>query len=89
MDLKEKLSAHFTFGELINTSHKELIEEQKADAAHFIYALKALCKNILEPIRLFYAKPMIITSGFRGVKLNYAVGGSKTSSIAGARRRIL
>ncbi len=42
--------------------------------------LSALCKNILEPLRLLLNSEIIITSGFRSPKLNVAIGGSKTSS---------
>lgn len=38
-----------------------------------------LCKNILDPIRVYYKKPLIITSGFRCKRVNKLIGGSATS----------
>jgi len=38
-----------------------------------------LCKNILDPIRIYYKKPLVITSGFRCKKLNKLIGGAATS----------
>ncbi len=41
--------------------------------------LTALCKNVLEPIRQHFNKPVYITSGYRSRKLNKTIGGSKYS----------
>lgn len=41
--------------------------------------LTRLCKELLQPIRDAYGKPIVITSGFRNKKLNTAIGGSSTS----------
>lgn len=38
-----------------------------------------VCKELLQPIRDVYGKPIIVTSGFRNKALNNAVGGSSTS----------
>jgi hypothetical protein len=38
-----------------------------------------LCKSILDIIRDYYNKPLIITSGYRCDKVNSAIGGAKTS----------
>lgn len=38
-----------------------------------------LIKNVLDPLREAFGKPIIVTSGFRSERLNKAVGGSKTS----------
>jgi hypothetical protein len=40
-----------------------------------IQNLRLLTHHILEPIRRFYRRPVIITSGYRCPKLNEAVGG--------------
>lgn len=37
--------------------------------------LIALVDNVLDPLRKLWGKPIIVTSGFRCVKLNRAVGG--------------
>lgn len=40
--------------------------------------LKALAENVLQPVRDQFG-PIKVTSGFRSVELNTAIGGSKTS----------
>ena len=75
-----KLSPHFTFSELTYTLHDELQEANRADVtAHEEMALRALCANILEPVRALFGVPLIIHSGFRCELLNSKVGGSDTS----------
>jgi len=41
--------------------------------------LKYLCENVMQPLRDWYGKPINITSGYRSLKLNKAIGGSVTS----------
>ncbi|MDD6516750.1 MAG: D-Ala-D-Ala carboxypeptidase family metallohydrolase [Prevotella sp.] len=43
-----------------------------------IEAMRALCQNILEPLRRQYG-PIVISSGFRSKTINRLVGGSPTS----------
>ena len=73
------LTEHFSFAELIKTSHSEFMPAQEKEADEYANSLKFLCLYILEPIRRFYGKPLIITSGFRGKSLNAKIGGSPTS----------
>ncbi len=40
---------------------------------------EAICKNVLDPIRDHYDRPIKITSGFRSPEVNKLVGGSATS----------
>ena len=52
-----------------NTPNEEQIEN-----------LKALCENILEPLREYYeSRPVSISSGFRSEKLSEAIGSSSKS----------
>lgn len=44
-----------------------------------IESLKALCVNVLQPLRDAMGKPMRVNSAFRGEKANKAVGGSSSS----------
>ena len=41
--------------------------------------LEALVKNVLDPLREAWGKPIIVTSGYRCPKLNRAVGGATNS----------
>lgn len=38
-----------------------------------------LAQTVLQPIREFFGEPIVITSGYRGPRLNQAVGGSPSS----------
>ena len=74
------LSANFTLEELCaSTKAKELqIINQVTDAAH-LQALKALAKEVLQPIRDMHGGPVTVTSGYRQPALNEAVGGTPKS----------
>ena len=73
-----KLTEHFTFEELINTSHRELIESNRENAKAFMKQLKYVA-GTLEEIRAVLGVPLRVTSGFRSSQLNRLVGGSPTS----------
>lgn len=73
------LSPNFTFEELTNTSHTELLESNRQDAMQYYPNLKGLCEFILQPLRNYLNKPITVSSGFRGKALNEAVNGSPTS----------
>lgn len=74
-----QLSKHFTLAELTRsqTAKRRDIDNTPSDAE--IKCLKDLCENILEPIRIHFGKPIIISSGFRSKALNKAIGGASTS----------
>lgn len=76
---KHKLSPHFTYGELIksNTATRHGIDNIPTELQ--VNNLRALCQNVLEPIRVGLDSSVIISSGFRCVTLNAMIGGSETS----------
>ena len=78
--MADKLSKHFLFQEFIrsNTAEKRGIRN-KPSLQHIINAT-AHAHVILEPLRAYLDKPIIITSWYRSPELNAAVGGSKTST---------
>jgi len=43
------------------------------------YALRMLCENVLEPLRVALGRPVVVTSGFRSADLNRVIGGAKHS----------
>ena len=53
---------------LDNTPNAEQIEN-----------LRDLVDHVLQPVRSHFARPVIVTSGFRSRKLNSVIGGSATS----------
>lgn len=70
-----KLSPHFTLQEMTvtgRTAENNPNEEQ-------ILCLKALCENVLEPIRKHFGKPITILSAFRSPVVNKLVGGAASS----------
>ena len=76
-----RLSDHFTLDELIFSQTAVRKSLDNTPTAGQISNLKALCMNILEPVRVRVdRKPIYITSGFRGYALNKAIGGSGKSA---------
>jgi hypothetical protein len=76
--LDEKLSPHFTWGEMTRTGQSALQEKNREEAEKCKAAITALCKTLMEPIREKFG-PLRINSCFRGPAVNQAVGGSKSS----------
>ena len=72
-----KLTNHFNFNELTITSVSEWLQKlnRKSADKEDIYKLALFA----EQVRAFLGRPMVITSGYRCIELNKAVGGSATS----------
>jgi len=76
-----QLSKHFTLAEMLEsqTARRYNITEQFNPPKEVIDNLKALCENILEPLREAIGVPLQISSGYRSPKTNAKVGGVPTS----------
>lgn len=74
-----KVGEFFTLGEfcISNTAARKGIDNTPPNP--IIENIKALCTNILDPLRRKAAKPIVISSGYRCPRLNVAVGGASTS----------
>lgn len=74
-----QLSPNFTLAEMTRsqTALRKGIDNTPSPAQ--IENLRTLCEEVLEPVRAHFGRPVIISSGYRGVKLNRAIGGSATS----------
>ena len=74
-----KLSDNFSLHEFTRsqTATRHNIDNTPSDKQ--IFNLRNLCVNVLQPVRDYFMKPMIISSGFRCVELNMKIGGSITS----------
>ena len=74
-----KLSEHFSYNELTASAtakRKGICNAPDADA---LDNLKRLAETVLEPIRVRYGKPIVVSSGYRSETLNRLVGGAKNS----------
>lgn len=74
-----KLSPHFSLSELTRSEAATRGGFDNTPPPEAVEALRALCVNVLEPLRVAVGKPMRINSGYRGPEANRAVGGSATS----------
>lgn len=70
---------YFTFKELTASATAKRKGIDNNPSAEIRNNLQALVDNILDPLREAYGKPIIVTSGYRSVKLNKAVGGAANS----------
>lgn len=70
-----QLSEHFKLSEFIQTDYADF---QLLNTVKF-YNIRLLVDDFLEPLRRKLNKPIKINSGFRGARVNEAVGGVKNS----------
>lgn len=74
-----RLTKHFTLSEMTRSETASRRNIDNTPNQKEIDALIILCKEVLEPIREHFDRPVIITSGFRSAALNKRIGGSATS----------
>ena len=79
-----RLSKNFSYEELThsNVAERKGLKNRprtKEEEKKVIENLKALCMEVLQPLRDFLGKPVVISSGYRCPELNKAVGGVKNS----------
>lgn len=74
-----QLTPHFKLSEFTKSSTASARGIDNTPNDEQVKNLKALCENVLEPLRQYFNVPIIIGSGFRCPKLNAAVGGVKNS----------
>lgn len=77
-----RLSKHFTLDEFIKSATATRFGIDNTPDEKVLNCIQALVDNVLEPLRIHYGRPIIITSGYRCPKLNKVVGGSSTSQHA-------
>lgn len=88
LNLKEKLSPHFTLGEMLRSGTARAYDidnlppfnSHGSDSSRrVVFAnLRALCQHVLEPLRRRVGR-IIVVSGYRCATLNRLVGGAKCS----------
>lgn len=79
MDLTQQLSTNFCLAEMVITEHREFLEQNQNPIDLTVNNLKALCANILQPLRNACGYALHINSGYRCTDLNKAVGGAVNS----------
>lgn len=65
---------YFTINELTQTSHGANIPNDEQEEN-----LMILVEKVLDPAREIFGAPIRVTSGFRSVQVNNAIGGAKNS----------
>lgn len=75
------LTENFTLEELIESpsAKKAGFKEQLTPSDSVVENLRALCVNVLQPVRDLVGIPIDISSGYRCERLNKAVGGAVRS----------
>lgn len=75
----ERLTEHFSLAEMTRSQAAARRGLDNTPGAKAVAALKDLCVKVLEPIRAHFARPVIVSSGFRAPAVNRAVGGAPGS----------
>jgi len=74
-----RLSENFSLWELTKSQVAKRKGISNEPSKEEIENLRALCKNVLQPIRRNYKVPITQSSGYRSPALNTAIGSSSTS----------
>ena len=74
-----KLSDHFTLEEMTRSGSAVSMGIKNVPHKKHIENLRALCEQVLEPLREHMGRPLHINSGYRCPELNTAVGGATFS----------
>lgn len=70
---------YFTIAELCRSNTADRLGINNRCKIEHVSTLTALVNNVLDPLREWYGKPIVVNSGYRCPALNEAVKGSKTS----------
>ena len=74
-----QLSKHFSLNELTKSDTALRHDMDNTPPPEAIECLRALCDNVLQPVRDHFGKSVRVNSGYRHPDVNAKVGGSKTS----------
>lgn len=74
-----QLTSNFTLNELVYSVTAEANRIDNRPNVKVVANLKALCENVLQPLRNYLGCPVIVSSGFRCSELNKKVGGRPNS----------
>jgi|GEM_PF-217167 len=74
-----KISKHISYKEATHSNTATRRGIKNVPTEKHLTAMKALAKNVFEPVRVHFDKPIRVNSFFRSSALNKAIGGSTTS----------
>jgi zinc D-Ala-D-Ala carboxypeptidase len=74
-----KLTDNFTLAELTKSQTAERCGIDNNPDKEHIENLQRLCDNILQPVRDYFQKPVMISSGYRSPELSQKIGSSSRS----------
>lgn len=74
-----QLSKYFTLEEMIASQTAARKRIDNTPTSEHVQNMVELC-HLADKVREYLGHPMIVSSGYRGAKLNTAIGGSKTSA---------
>ena len=74
-----RLSPHFTLDEMLKSQTALRMGLDNSPGPDQLEALVSLCEFALEPIRNHYERPVIVSSGFRALAVNKAIGSKDKS----------
>lgn len=74
-----QLTKNFTIEELVRSSEAARLKIDNTPDPRIISNLTYLARTVLQPLRDHFSEPIVVSSGFRCLKLNAAIGGSKFS----------
>lgn len=80
--MTNRLSEHFTLGEMTKSQTATRLGIDNSPSEEHKASMKALCDNVLEPVRKRFGRPVIISSGYRSPSLCEAIGSKTTSQHA-------
>ena len=74
-----QLTPHFSVEEFARSATADRLGIASRVPAALLPNLRTLCVEVLEPLRAYAGKPIVISSGYRCPALNRAVGGASQS----------
>lgn len=73
------MKEYFTLRELLQSATAKRCNIDNTPTFEVVANLRRLCTDVLNPCRVKYGNPVIVTSGYRSPELNARVGGVKNS----------
>lgn len=74
-----KLSKNLTLREVTNSTTAKRFGLPNVPSEQVIKNLKVIAKNVFQPVRDHFGKPIIVSSGYRSAALNRKIGGARFS----------